>query len=272
MPTTTTLQNGQTFSSTALIPDAVQVAFQLLCTQLLGITANLQLPCDLLNGSNQIVTPLVVVNLEVGNKVTGTGIPDGTTITALAGQGKSLIITLSNNAIQSGNFNIAFFDIASDTRVRIAWQTQGEPAFQVDEDVLYVMATENPSDYDVRDEIYSNNDDGTVTKTRIYSRLWNLFFRARGPNSYDSIRLIRSMLLEDYAHDTLAALKLYLVPSMGTPVRAPELFNNQWWEQVDFNAAFFEQVTETIIIPTVTSVEVFGETNGGKAFDVIVSP
>jgi hypothetical protein len=76
------------------------------------------------------------------------------------------------------------------------------------------------------------------------------------------------MLLEDFPHDTLAALNLYMIPATSTPIRAPELFEGQWWEQVDYNADFLEQVTDTFTIGTVSSIEVIGFDDDGQIFDV----
>lgn len=268
---TTTFQNGQTLTSTALVPSDMDSIFQLLATQLLGITANLQFLCTLQVNSPTLATPFLPDNIAVGFKVLGIGIPAGTTIQSLQGNGANLLITLTNPVTAAGDALVSFFDPTADTRVRLSWQTEGAPAYGISDDVLFIRCTEEGTDYIVRDEVISSITDTYINKQRVYTRVWNVFFRARGPNSFDSIRLIKSMLLEDFSHDTLALSNLYLVTAMGTPVRAPELFEGQWWEQVDFNAQFNEQVTETINVPRVTSVELIGITTKGTVFDTTVA-
>lgn len=267
--TITYFPDGKVLTSTALTPYNMDGIFQLLTTQILGIAANVTIPAMLTAGSNVISTALVPLNIYAGFYVVAVGIPANTVITGLSGQGTDLLIELSNAATLSGQTNVGIFDPISNTRVRMSWQTQGAPAFTINDDVVFIRCVEEDTDYStIRDEQVSPNDDGTGTRTRTYTRMWNVIFRAYGPNSFDSIRLIKSMLLEDSAHDTLASLNLYMIPVTSTPIRAPELFEGQWWELVDYNADFFEQVTETFNIMTVNTVEVIGFNEKGKIFDV----
>jgi hypothetical protein len=262
---TTYFPDGTVLTSTALTPYEMDGIFQLLTTQMLGIAANISFTAQLTSGSNVIVGPLTVLNIFAGFFVVGNGIPLGTVITGLTGQGTNLLIELSNPVSVSGSETVQIYDPIANTKVRQSWQTQGAPAFTIDDDVVFVRCTEGDSDYNqIRDQII----DETGTQTRTYSRMWSIFFRARGPNSFDQIRLIKSMLLQDFPHDTLASRNLYLVPASSTPIRAPELFEGQWWEQVDYSADFFEQVTETATVTIVTSVEVIGFDKTGQIFDV----
>jgi hypothetical protein len=266
---TTYFPNGLVQTSTALTPYDMDGIFQLLTTQMLGIAANVNFEAQLTAGSNVIVGPLVVLNIFAGFYVVGNGIPLGTVITGLSGQGSNLLIELSNPVTVSGQETVQIYDPVANTRVRQTWQTQGAPAFTITDDVVFVRCIEADADYNtIRDEITSGNPDGTGTRTRSYSRLWSIFFRARGPNSFDQIRLIKSMLLEDFPHDTLAAINLYMVPHTSTPIRAPELFEGQWWEQVDYTAEFFECVTETFTIYTINAVEIIGFNSTGQIFDI----
>lgn len=265
----TTFPTGYTLTSTALNPSQIESIFQLLTTQMLGIAANVQFTAQLTQGSNVLVGPLVVLNIFSGFYVTGIGIPPNTVITGLSGQGSNLLIEISNPATLTRESIIGIFDPASNTRVRVSWQTQGQPAYTITDDVLFIRCIEEDIDYNtIRDESWSDSGMDNGIQTRIYTRMWNCFFRARGPNSYDSIRLVKSMLLQDFPHDTLAALNLYMVPITTTPLRVPELFEGQWWEQVDYSANFLEQVTETFTIDTATSVEIIGFDHTGQIFDV----
>lgn len=264
----TTFPQGQVLNSTALTPFNMDGVFQLLTTQMLGIAANVQISAYLERGSNIISTPLVVLNIFAGFFVVGIGIPPNTTITGMSGSGTNILIELSNAATITGQQNVGIFDPISNTRVRVSWQTEGAPAYTIDDDVIYIRCIEEATEYNrVRNEMWTTTSDAGI-KIRTYSRMWNVSFRARGPNSFDSIRVIKSMLLEDFPHDTLAALNLYLIPESSTPLRVPELFEGRWWEQVDFNADFLEQVTETLGMTTVSSAEVIGFDSTGQIFDV----
>lgn len=272
MPTTTTFQNGQVLTSSALTDTQVDTLFQMLMNQILGVVSNLQLPCNLTNQSDVISTPLVEANIADAFQVSGDGVPALTTIVGISAQGNNFLITLSNQATKSGIETLAFYDPASNTRVRISWPEKGAPGFGIEDDVLFIRCVLEPSTYNIRDESWQldPSDKTTVFKNRVYTRQWRIAFVAYGPNAFDSIRLIRSMLLEDFPHDTLAASNLYLVPDTVTPDRNPELFEGQWWERIDWAAVFNEQVNETITLPAVASIPIIGTTSAGKQFGTTV--
>ncbi len=58
---------------------------------------------------------------------------------------------------------------------------------------------------------------------------------------------------------------------MEEPRRVPEKIQGEWWERVDFFAEFNEQVTETLTVGTVGSVDVIGYTKDGKFTDITVT-
>lgn len=263
MPTTTTFQNGQVLTSSALTDDQVNVIFQLLTCQMLGILADFNLDCQLTQDSPIISSALVQANLGPGFIAVGPGIPFGTTILSLAAEGSALLITLSNNITATATETISFYNSAANAAVRITWQEKGAPGFSINDTTMFVYCTPEPSDYNVRDEVTKGvpSNDQIVIKSRIYTRQWRIRFVGYGPNAFDSIRLIRSMLLEDFPHDTLAASNLYLVPATSSPVRNPELFEGQWWERVDYSEVFNEQVNESITLTRVASVQVIGTTS-----------
>lgn len=263
MPTITQFQNGQTLTSSALTVDQINVIFQLLTTQILGIVADLELPCEVLVNSPVITTPIVQANIGASFIVVGNGIPFGTTILSLTAQGESFLITLSNNATATALEDVSFYNSAANTSVRISWQQKGAPAFAITDTTIFLQCVPEAGNYNVRDETWQNvsSDNSILIKNRVYTRQWRVRFVAYGPGAFDSVRLIRSMLLEDFPHDTLALTNLYLVPDTDSPVRNPELFEGQWWERVDYSAVFLEQVNESITITRVASVQVIGTTS-----------
>jgi len=81
--------------------------------------------------------------------------------------------------VQSITLAILGIDPAVDdqayAKVRIAWQTQGQPVSSPDEDVVYLRAVEVDESYNrVRDVKYANNDLQTVRSTTTYTRVWEV--------------------------------------------------------------------------------------------------
>src|ERR1035441_7112840 len=269
--TTTTFQNGQVLQSSALTTEQIDTLFQLLLNQILGVTCNLKLFCSLVNQSNVISSNLRKANIATGFEAIGPNIPVGTIITDVSADEQSLLITLSNQATLSTDELVTFNDPAYNTRVRTSWEQKGAPGFAITDDVLFIQCVLTPTTYNIRDESIRIDVDATLLlKKRSYTRVWRVAFVTYGPNSFDSLRLIKSMLLEDFPHDTLASHSLYLVPDSTAIVRNPELFENQWWERSDYAEVFNEEVTEIITVTRVSSVEIIGATNDNKDFDVTV--
>jgi hypothetical protein len=270
--TTTTFQNGQVLNSSALTDTQMQSIFQLLCCQILGLTANLQLVCSITNQSNQIQAPLTFANLAIGFQVTNENLPSGTVVTNIEASGQSFIITLSNPATANATEPISFFDPTYNTRVRTSWQQKGSPAFGIGNDVLFLQCVLDTNPYNIRDEEWAPNpfDKFTMLKNRQYTRRWRVAFVAYGPNAFDSLRLISSMLLEDFPHDILAGYKVFIIPDLQQPVRNPELFESQWWERIDFAASFEEEVSESITKGNVNQIPIIGSTSDKQEFGIVI--
>lgn len=164
--------------------------------------------------------------------------------------------------IQSATLDMLGIDPATDdqayAKVRISWQTQGQPVSSPDEDVIYVRAVEFDDPYNrVRDLKFATNDATTVLSTTMYTRCWEVFWVIYGPNSFDVARQIRSKLFTQDIHDEFAGVSLYLVTDVAAPVRIPEQNDTgEWFERVDFTARFYEGVTEQEVDNSIGSTEV----------------
>ena len=182
-------------------------------------------------------------------------------------------------------------DSAAYSQVRVDWPTPGQPAWPITQDVAFIRATEALDRYNTAHEIqplqlvgnygggvypygeggYSGDNTGTTAlETTIYTRVWELSFIFYGPNSFVRARQVKACLYQDFVHDALAASNLYLNTVIGTPRRAPELCQNQWWERTDFTAQMNEQVTDTLTKNTIQSVEVQLQSALGIISDVVV--
>ena len=167
--------------------------------------------------------------------------------------------------------------------IRLDWPTAGQPDWAITEDVAFIGCTEEDDEYDrLRDTedadvIPPPNPDGsagaitqvqhTVCSTRVWRVAWTLY----GPKSFERARALRSSLLSDYICNQLAGSNLYTVPNLPPPVRAPEQFQGQWWERVDFHALMNEAVQETTVINAVAFVEVQSSTAAAKFADQTIS-
>jgi hypothetical protein len=148
------------------------------------------------------------------------------------------------------------FDPLAYARVRTEFPEDGQPAWEIEEEVGFVAAFIEPDPYaNIRDEGIDANDADSYTKTTIYTRVWRVEMALYGPDSADRIRQIHSCMFLGFVHDTLAASNLYLQTDFPQPRRAPELYAKQWWPRWDFEVQMNEQVTETLVQPSMASVE-----------------
>jgi hypothetical protein len=201
---------------------------------------------------------------------TVTTFPNGQTLTSSALTDDSLFTILQ--PLTCGMIGLAVSDPARNYMVRKAWQTAGAPAWKIDENVISIQCTPKSNWYDkVRDVVSTANNDPTKVTTNIeYTRVWSVRFIGYGPGIFDMIRLIRTALLLSWTHDTLAQSNLYLMTELETPSRNPEQFEGQWWQRTDLGIELYEQVNETLVAPSIASVEIVVETKDGIQNDFVV--
>ena len=174
--------------------------------------------------------------------------------------------------------------------VRVGWQTQGQPAQTIDQDVIYIRCVEEDDEYNrIRDQEITDAPPISVLITTIYTRVWRTFWTFYGPNSFDNARIVKSFLLSQEGHDSLLGanntygqlpvgsggygggqINIYLVTDIPAPRRVPENRNGQWWERIDFDCQFNEQVNETEVVNTVASSEIITENENGVVSDIVV--
>jgi hypothetical protein len=199
--------------------------------------------------------------------MTTTNFPDGSSLVSSALTVDQLFSILQ--PVLTGALGIQFTDPLAQSTIRKAWQTGGAPAFGITDNIVSVQLTEEENEYDkIRDVSYQNNDQTTLNKTYSYTRVWRVLLVSRGPSGYDNLRVIKSALLLDWAHDTLAASDLYVVPAFRATLRVPEFSDGQVWERSDFNFSLYEGITESTVINAVASVEVKVYNEAGLQLDI----
>lgn len=138
----------------------------------------------------------------------------------------------------------------SQDKVRLSYPADGQPAWKITEDVVFLKINNEPDPIDKqRDVIYSEKDtDNAIRKvayTRVHSIRWTLY----GPNSFDNAEKIKNALYQPNYKDLFAKNNLFLVLNVENPVRFPELYNGQWWDRTDLEASYNENVVRTTEIP-----------------------
>ena len=260
-----TYLNGQTLNTTALTQDQISKVFQVATCQMLGI-AVFSVGVVLTQNSD-IAIPISMANLAVGQILTGTNIPQGTTILSV----NLSTITMSNSAFITVTNDIVVSEPLAFSKVRVDWQQQGQPAWQIDTDTCFLRCETQDTDYSrLRDSIGSYLDPA-YTRIDTYTRSWRVYWTFYGPNSLNNSKFIQSGLITlDFIAALLAESNIYIQPSIIEPHRFRELFQGQWWERVDMQVEFNEQITETINYQTVESVEVEVYNSTGKVLDFTV--
>lgn len=195
--------------------------------------------------------------------------PNGQTLSSSALAPADISQTIQALVVQIFGINPATDPLAY-SKVRIGWILQ--PAFSITDDVCSIFVTERSDPYSkIRDLSISPGATGFVTQTFSYTRVWDVIFTLYGPNSFDHARLIKSALLIDWTHDTLAASNLYLLTELAETRRIPEFFQSQPFERCDLTIALNEAVTETVSIDTLLSAEVIVDSSRGVEADVTIT-
>ncbi len=161
-------------------------------------------------------------------------------------------------------------DALAYSKVRIGWIAQ--PAWAITDDVCSITATEQDADYNrILDRRYAWNDSASVRQNDTYTRVWQVKWVFYGPNGFDHARLLKSSMRLDFTHDTLLASNLTLTGNIPATMRAPELFEGQWWDRSDVKLSFYELVTESLVVNSIASVEIKVYNKTGLVDDLTVS-
>ncbi|BDR73333.1 hypothetical protein K144316041_20410 [Clostridium tetani] len=130
-------------------------------------------------------------------------------------------------------------------RVRIAWPTDGSPAWSIDEDVVYLRITPIDDSMARQQNIAYNPDKDNkayAKKQTGYTRVHKINWTLYGPNSYDNADIIRHLIFDYDYMKKFKEKNIFLITDVPMPTRLPELYNGQWWERTDFSATFNEAV------------------------------
>ena len=155
--------------------------------------------------------------------------------------------------------------------VRVSWPTTGAPAWNITEDIAFLRIVESDDKYNrQREDKFVGLDSDNGTNIMRFTRVMQVFWTFYGPNSFENAQVIRDRMFYQDNHDILANSNLYLIPDIVSPIRAPELFQGQWWERTDLNMRFNELISKDLTIPYIKSAEIIIEDDSGILVDMTV--
>lgn len=165
------------------------------------------------------------------------------------------------------------FDEDCYARIRTEYPEEGAPTWLITEDVGFVTAFLEKDPYaEIRDQGANANDEVSYINQSVYTRVWKIEITLYGPHSGDHIRQIVSCMYLQFVYDTLAGSNLYPQTDFPEPERIPERWAKQYWKRWEFSFRLNEQVTETITLPTIASVELIIEDASGITYDQVLTP
>ena len=157
------------------------------------------------------------------------------------------------------------------SKVRIAWPTDGAPAWKKDEDVTFIRIGDADDPINIlRDTVTTQQDADNANQATTYTRVLIVHFVCYGPNSFDNAFMIRNNLYKQQYRNLLSDKNIYLIPQINSPVRSPESFNGQWWERTNMMAKFNELISFDQTVPYFKSatVEVTNQNDRGVIVNI----
>jgi hypothetical protein len=142
--------------------------------------------------------------------------------------------------------------------VRVDWPTGGAPSWKVTEDIAFIQVAEDDDPVNRQREVENTDtvDDLVLNEKTTYTRVVSLNLIFYGPNSFENAQTVRDGVFRDTYRFLLTQEKIYLIPDIVSPRRAPEQFASQWWERVDLELRFNEGIEKNLGISTIESAEI----------------
>lgn len=144
-------------------------------------------------------------------------------------------------------------------KVRIAWQAEGAPGWDIEEDIVFLRITPQDDRMARQLDVTYNptvEDRFNLRKKTGYTRVHKINWTLYGPNSYDYADVIRHLIFDSGYMKKFKSKNLFLITDVPMPVRLPEKINNQWWERTDFSVTFNESVIRENKVPFLQSAEI----------------
>lgn len=146
---------------------------------------------------------------------------------------------------------------AAATAIRIAWPTQGAPPWKITDDKAFLKLTFEDNDYTKQREYsYQRKTNLLATQVMEMTNCLRVAWTFYGPNSSANAFRVFSMLGNPALTLSLEQNKVFLIPDIKSPVRAPELFSGQYWERSDVYATFNVHIRLLQDVPYLLEAEI----------------
>ena len=168
----------------------------------------------------------------------------------------------------------ADYSNAAYAAVRVAWPTYGAPAWKVSEDVTFIHVTEEDEPINrQREFVYTESLLGeTLLDEEVsYTRVIGLNLIFYGPTSFHNAQLVRDGVFRETYRRVLSQNKIFLIPDIVAPRRAPEPFQSQWWERTDLDLTFNEKIKKTDEISIIEIADIIVVTDTGQEEEITVT-
>jgi hypothetical protein len=146
---------------------------------------------------------------------------------------------------------------ANKSRIRMTWPTGGSPAWEIGEDVTFLLVNYDDDPVTRQMEVsYAESDADYADQSTSYTRVLRIDWICYGPNSFGDADTIRAGLFSAAMKLQLTAANLALITDVSMPTRTPELYNGQWWERSSLTARFNEFVVRHSTVPYIKAADV----------------
>ena len=165
-------------------------------------------------------------------------------------------IILSLKELQKLFYDLTVAMVDSATQVRMSWPTGGAPAFDINDNVVFIRIADVASTYHIPQELkyeqVGSPEEGNMQVH--YTRTLQIGWIFYGSNSWDDSTSVRNKIYYQDNHDILARQKIYLIPDFAPPKRVPEKFEGLWYERVDLMMNFNEKILVNYAVPSILTV------------------
>lgn len=136
--------------------------------------------------------------------------------------------------------------------VRSTWIQPGQPGFLITDDIVFFRIMTGGDQYDQK--VYLEH--GAVDSVAHYTRVITLILTAYGPSAPDNLERIRTCFIAGFGTLNLKAQNIFPVINPGSVIRAPELFEGQFWERADFSIIMYAKEDTSVAIPGIEQAEI----------------
>ena len=146
----------------------------------------------------------------------------------------------------------------SDNQVLIQNQQQGQPSFQINDQIAFVNVQFEPDPVNqYKNRSKKNNDDGSVTISQSAMRVVTLGVIFYGPNCDVLAATLLDRMYQDSTKQILSKSNMHFIPDK-TQITSPiyENFNCQWWGRSDVKLYFYASTEVSETVGTIQSLNI----------------